>query len=128
MVIHVVKPGDSLYSIALSYNVPLSQILNDNQLPDPSRLVVGQTLVIQFPEEVYTVQDGDTLYSIANTSGTSLRQLLRNNPSLSGSMQLSTGQQLVLRYRQEPLGELSVNAYAYPNIARAASKNLTLSL
>ena len=50
MVIHVVSPGDTLYSIALSYGVSLSQIINDNQLPNPSRLVVGQTLIIQFPD------------------------------------------------------------------------------
>ena len=37
MDIHVVKPGDTLYSIALSHGVPMSRLLEDNQLPDPSR-------------------------------------------------------------------------------------------
>lgn len=36
MDIHVVKPGDTLYSIALSHGVPMSRLLEDNQLPDPS--------------------------------------------------------------------------------------------
>lgn len=53
MDIHVVKPGDTLYSIALSHGVPMSRLLEDNQLPDPSRLVVGQTIVIQYPERTY---------------------------------------------------------------------------
>lgn len=117
MVIHVVRPGDTLYSIALFYGVSLSQILNDNQLPNPSRLVVGQTLVIQFPKEIYTVKTGDTLYSIANESGISLRQLLRNNPSLAGDPQILPGQQLVLSYRQDPGRNLYVNGYAYTNIS-----------
>ena len=33
MDIHVVKPGDTLYSIALSHGVPMSRLLEDNQLP-----------------------------------------------------------------------------------------------
>ena len=61
MEIHVVKPGETLYSVALRYGVPMSQLINDNQLIDPSRLVVGQTLVIQYPLLTHTVRSGDTL-------------------------------------------------------------------
>lgn len=65
MDIHVVKSGDTLYSIALQHGVPMSQLILDNQLPEPDRLVVGQAIVIQYPEQTYTVQAGDTLFSIA---------------------------------------------------------------
>ena len=82
MDIHVVRPGDTVYSIAREYGVPMAQLLNDNQLPDPSRLVVGQTLVIQYPEVTHTVRAGDTLLSIAAMHGITVRQLLRNNPVL----------------------------------------------
>ena len=81
MDIHVVKPGDTLYSIALSHGVPMSRLLEDNQLPDPSRLVVGQTIVIQYPERTYVVRSGDTLFSIAQANGLTVKTLLRNNPS-----------------------------------------------
>ena len=74
MEIHVVKPGDTLYSVALQHGVPMSQLLSDNQLPDPSRLVVGQTLVIQHPLVTHTVRPGDTLYAIASAYGTTVRQ------------------------------------------------------
>ena len=84
MDIHVVKPGDTLYSIALSHGVPMSRLLEDNQLPDPSRLVVGQTIVIQYPERTYVVRSGDTLFSIAQANGLTVKTLLRNNPSLAG--------------------------------------------
>ena len=30
---------------------PMARLLLDNRLPDPARLVVGQALVIQYPEE-----------------------------------------------------------------------------
>lgn len=75
----------SLYELAYQYGVPMSRLIQDNQLPDPSQLVVGQTLVIQYPRSTYTVRSGDTLFSIARNAGVPLRQLLRNNPGLRGA-------------------------------------------
>ena len=118
MVIHVVRPGDSVYSIARQYQVPLSQLLNDNQLSDPARLAVGQTLVVRFPQQVHTVQAGQTLSSIAQMYGLSVRQLQRNNPVLAGGSEVYPGQTLVISYQQQKEGTLSVNGYAYPFIDR----------
>lgn len=118
MVIHVVRPGDSVYSIARQYQVPLSQLLNDNQLSDPARLAVGQTLVVRFPRQVHTVQSGQTLSSIARMYGTSVRQLQQNNPILAGGSEVYPGQTLVISYQQQTEGTLSVNGYAYPFIDR----------
>ena len=118
MDIHVVQPGETVYSVAQDYGVPMARLLDDNQLPNPTRLVVGQTLVIQYPLRTYTVRSGDTLLSIAQTNGLTVRQLLRNNPVLRGESTLLTGQELVLSYRQEKEGTLSVNGYAYPYVDR----------
>ena len=107
------------YELAYQYGVPMSRLIQDNQLPDPSQLVVGQTLVIQYPRSTYTVRSGDTLFSIARNAGVPLRQLLRNNPGLEGGDRIYSGQELVLTYQQEKQGVLSVNGYAYPNIAPA---------
>ena len=49
MTIHVVVQGDTLYSIAANYKVPMSQIAADNGLETPHHLVPGQALVIRFP-------------------------------------------------------------------------------
>ncbi|WP_424237989.1 glycosyl hydrolase family 18 protein [Bhargavaea ginsengi] len=50
--IHVVRQGDSLYTIARQYGVPAADIASANELPDPDVLVVGQALVIpQTPPE-----------------------------------------------------------------------------
>ncbi|MFZ5989599.1 MAG: LysM peptidoglycan-binding domain-containing protein, partial [Bacillota bacterium] len=46
MRIHVVRPGESIYSIAQLYRVSPQKIISDNELEDPTQLVVGQTLVI----------------------------------------------------------------------------------
>ncbi|NBI08594.1 LysM peptidoglycan-binding domain-containing protein [Colidextribacter sp. OB.20] len=118
MDIHVVQPGDTLYRLAQQYGVPMERLIQDNQLPDPSQLVVGQTIVIQYPELTHTVQAGDSLYSIARMHGTTAAQLLRNNPGLQGRDLICPGQVIVVRYGVPPQGTLSVNAYAYPTIDR----------
>lgn len=114
--IHVVRPGDTIWSLAGEYGVPVSQIVLDNGLTDSVQLVAGQTLVIQFPRQVHTVQDGETLFAVARRYGLSLRQLYRNNPILGGEPALYPGQTLVISYEGAKEGVLSVNGYAYPFI------------
>ena len=119
MDIHVVQPGDSMYQLAQQYGVPMERLLQDNQLPDPSQLVVGQTIVVQYPELTHTVKAGDSLYSIAQMHNTTVSQLLRNNPALQGRDLLYPGQVIVVAYASRPRGALTVNAYAYPSIERS---------
>lgn len=116
MDIHVVRAGESLYSIAQEYGVTLSRLMADNQLPDPSVLATGQTIVVRRPSQVYTVQPGDILEDIAQAYGLTVDQLLRNNPNLRGETAIYPGQTLVLRYQGEKRGTLSANGYAYPFI------------
>ena len=107
-----------MYRLAQQYGVPMERLLQDNQLPDPSRLVVGQAIVVQYPELTHTVRAGDSLYSIAQMHSTTVAQLLRNNPGLQGRDLLFPGQVIVVRYQGHPKGSLTVNAYAYPSIGR----------
>lgn len=46
MLIYVIQPGDTIYSIALAYNVSPTFLIETNQLTNPDNLVVGQTIVI----------------------------------------------------------------------------------
>lgn len=116
MVIHVVQAGETVYALSREYGVPASQIVIDNGLTSDSRLAVGQALVIQFPLQVHTVRPGESLTGIARRYGISLRQMYRNNPVLGGESALWPGQTLVISYRGEKEGTLSVNGYAYPFI------------
>ena len=118
MDIHVVQPGDTIYRLSQQYGVPMERLLQDNQLPDPSQLVVGQTIVVQYPELTHTVRAGDSLYSIAQMHNITVAQLLRNNPALGGRDLLFPGQVIVVQYSSRPRGTLTVNAYAYPSISR----------
>lgn len=92
--IYIVKPSDTLFSIARRFGTTVEAIAMANSISDPDQIFVGQKLVIPncklvpvlpivppkkpgcFP---YTVQRGDTLYSIARRFGTSVYALARAN-------------------------------------------------
>ena len=116
MIIHTVSSGETVISIARTYGVPPSQIIQDNELALPEKLTVGQTLVITQPTVTHTVRNGDSLSSIARDYGVSVNQLLRNNPILGGNYDIYPGQTLVILYPPPQLGRHYVNAYIYPFI------------
>jgi len=118
MDIHVVQPGDTMYQLSQRYGVSMDRLIQDNQLPDPSQLVVGQSIVVQYPELTHTVRAGDSLYSIAQMHDTTVAQLLRDNPVLRGRDLIYPGQKIVVEYASRPRGALTVNAYSYPSIGR----------
>ena len=116
MTIHVVRAGESVGSIAAYYGVDPARLADDNAVPASSALAVGQTLVVRFPRQVHAVSPGETLYSIAARYGITVRQLWRNNWSLGGGETIYPGQDLVISYFDEKLGEGVFNGYAYPYI------------
>lgn len=116
MIIHVVKENDTLSSIANTYNVSPTRLAYDNQLPSPSQLVIGQSLLVLQPQQIHTVRPGENLTSIAAQYELNPLDLVRNNPFLVNSEYLTTGQSIVIRYTDQPVGNLVVGGYAYPFI------------
>ena len=116
MIIHVVKPNDTIYVIAKQYGISSEWIIQNNNLSNPDRLVVGQTIVIGIPEITHTVEIGETLFSIARNYHVTVDRLLQNNPFLSGSTLIRPGDSLVIRYEGEGNRCIIVNGYAYPSI------------
>ncbi len=114
MQIYTVKSGDSVYSIAREYGTTPARIIADNELTDPGRLAVGQSIVILEPTTTYTVRGGDTLDGISQTFGVSLTELWRNNPMLGGKTYIYPGQTLNIKFPKPSLGDISVNGYVYP--------------
>ena len=80
MFIHIVQPGDSLFSISRRYGSSIDQIRSTNGLEE-TNIVPGQALLI--PLYIYTVQPGDTLISIARKAFVPLEQLRAANPSIN---------------------------------------------
>lgn len=118
MFVHVVKRGDTIWSIARSYNVSPQRIISDNAIPNPQNLVLGQALLILIPKTVHTVTAGDTLPLIAMAYDTSVLTLMQNNPVLIANPALVPGQTLVIDFTEEKRRSLVINSYAYPYINR----------
>jgi len=114
MEIIVVKSGDSVWTIARQYGVSPQRLILDNGLERPGVMVPGQALLILQPAQVAVVRSGDTLFSIAEEYGTTPSALLRNNPGTAANPELQQGQELVVRYTDEPTRPARINGYAYP--------------
>lgn len=118
MTIHTVQPGESVYSIAQLYRVPMERIISDNELTSPGRLAVGQALVIRYPKQYHVVEPGETLASIAQMHGLTVNEIYQLNQSLNGLPFITPGQSLVVALSQEKQGTLATNGYVYPNVDR----------
>jgi spore germination protein len=113
MIIHIVQQGDTMGSIADSYGVPEERLILENDITNPDKLTIGQTIVIVYPEQTYTIQEGDTLQGIADYFDVSIMQILRNNPYLSEREYIYPDETIVISYKDEKKGTLSINGYAY---------------
>lgn len=83
LIIHVVKQGDNLYSIAQQYGVGLNELIRVNELPDANRLVVGLALLIPIKGSWHTITAGESMWSIAANHGIPLNTLLAANQSIN---------------------------------------------
>lgn len=117
MTIHIVRAGDTLFSIAQQYGVSETLLQKQNQVPEDGQLVVGQTLVILFPTIVHSVSEGDTLSSIAAQYGVSERELYQNNYFLLGQDTLTAGEEIIVEIAGDKPTTFGVNGYAYPFIS-----------
>jgi LysM repeat protein len=104
-IIHVVQPGENLFRISLRYGTTVQAIAAANGIVNPSRIYVGQRLVIPGAAaapsstatvtgyNVYVVQRGDTLSRIARRFGTTVQDLVAINGIANPNL-VHVGQQL----------------------------------
>lgn len=116
MSIHIVKQGDTIWSIARQYQVPLQRIVNDNGLSKPYTLRVGQALIILIPETIHIAKEGDTVLKIARDYTTTVMSLVQNNLELSTKPYLSVGQPIVISFQGEKLRDITTSGYVYPHV------------
>jgi len=116
MEIHVVKPGESVYSIANLYGVPWQNIVSDNELENPDQLVVGQTLVILQGNRQHVVRRGESLYLIALQYQVRINDIINANPQITNPAVLQVGQVITIPQRDIRFGPIQVNGYAFPDI------------
>ena len=112
MIIHTVRAGETIYSIANNYGVSESLLSLNNGIDGP--LVVGEELVVLFPSTIHTVDFGETLQTIADKYSISVREVFRNNYYLRGNENIYPGQTLVISYTDNPTKRVRTHGYAYP--------------
>ncbi len=90
----IVKPGETLSSLANYYNVSIESLINANNLDNPDNLRIGQKLIItnkvskdKKPMSVkHTIKKGETIQSISVLYKISKRDIIKannlQNPSL----------------------------------------------
>ncbi|MCJ8505800.1 LysM peptidoglycan-binding domain-containing protein [Kocuria flava] len=114
--VHVVAPGDSLWSVARRHDVEVAELMRWNDLSGAALLHPGQRLRLAAepapapgdaparpaeraaapaPAEDYTVRAGDSLWSISQAHGVAVQQLLEDNDLTVGSL-LRPGQRLAV--------------------------------
>lgn len=76
---YVVRPGDTLFSIARMFNTTIEDIVNENNILNPALIYPGMQLVIPMRGVLYTVKTGDTVYSIAARFGIPYETLIYAN-------------------------------------------------
>lgn len=102
MKIHIVKNGESLYSISKKYDVPLEELIKMNlQLKDPNEIDVGMKIKVpssshpQTGHEIvhkHVVKEGDTLWKLSKAWGVPLQEMIEANPQLKNPNVLVIGQ------------------------------------
>lgn len=94
--VYTVTAGDTLYTIADKYDLPVSLLMKVNYITNPYNLEIGTRLCIPGdesqltkPEEkptpsmkVHVVEAGDTLYLIAKKHGVKLDDVMNANPNI----------------------------------------------
>lgn len=118
MKIHTVKPGDTVFKIAREHSTSPMKIIENNELENPDRLVVGQKLLILTPTRTYNVRGSDTLDRIADRFGVSPKSLMAKNPNLRGTDKIYPGQLLSIKQDVPRFGVAAANGYCYRGITK----------
>ncbi len=87
-----VGEGDTIYTISRKYQVPLRDLIKQNNLVPPYKLNNGDKLTIPAPT-YHEVEVGDTLYSIARLYKMNIDSLVEMN-DLKAPYQLEVGQRV----------------------------------
>lgn len=145
--IHVVETGQTLFQISQTYNVPLDNLADVNNIDDPSQVTIGQELqiplgsinetpaddllviiptqtppsdsVVESPERVHVVSAGETLFQIALDYSISLDALTRAN-NIDDISQLLANQELVIP-AATPMSVIDLSAEVLQNSVSSTS-------
>jgi murein DD-endopeptidase MepM/ murein hydrolase activator NlpD len=112
----VVKPGETIYSVARDQGVPLRALIDANRLQAPYTLTPGQRLIVPLAR-YHIVQRGETLYGVARKYGVDMRAIVQAN-NIPPPYGIVVGQKLALPGGGQPA--VVATATAAPPANRAS--------
>lgn len=96
VLIHTVRSGETLWDIANSYGITVSQITSANNIQNSNRIRVGQELKILTVKGVlHKVGHGESLWEIAQRYGVSLVEIVDAN-KISNPSTIQPGMEIVI--------------------------------
>jgi spore germination protein len=98
MAIHIVRSGDTLWSISQKYGVSIQSIVDVNGLVATNNIVIGLALYIPTDDiqiRYYQIKLGDTLSKIASLFQTSISDILSANLGMDPN-RLFIGQKIII--------------------------------
>ncbi|MBL0132553.1 MAG: LysM peptidoglycan-binding domain-containing protein [Chitinophagaceae bacterium] len=123
------RAGTSLLSIAQQYDIPLSRLLDFNELEEEEVLVQDQLIYLQRKRkkgnsEFHIVQKGETMYSISQAEGIRLETVLEYN-KLEKAQQPAAGERIYLQQVADAAPQLQ--AVTVPKISNIPVEQTTSS-
>lgn len=117
MIIHTVKAGESLGSVAARYGASPLKLAAINGLRT-DELIEGEELLVLIPTRTANARRGENLSELARRYGVRQSSLLLMNPELSPTGELYDGQPITVR-SEPPLFGLGIgNGYLYRGASR----------
>lgn len=99
---YTVARGDTLWSIANKFNIPVDTLKSMNNLTS-NTIFIGQQLKVPSSDTVYIVQKGDSLWSIANKFGITVDELVNYNNLSSLTIQIGQELRIPTEVTQNPV-------------------------
>lgn len=115
MFFHFVKSGDSIYKLSKLYDIKIDQLIDDNNLTPPYKLVIGECLIINKKNKIYKVKNGDNLTSISQKNFIDIDRIIKDN-NIDKNEPLLKGKNLILDYSNQENLSMLVNGFCYQSI------------
>ncbi|MBK7957533.1 MAG: LysM peptidoglycan-binding domain-containing protein [Bacteroidetes bacterium] len=107
---HVVKKGETLYSISKEYHFSIEDIRAKNKMTEASIIAIGDTIFFPTEEEIekkeeqyifHIVQKGETIFWISrNNTQISFDELIKLN-HINSNFEINVGQKIIIGYKKK---------------------------
>lgn len=111
MFFHYVKNNDTVYKLSKQYNIPVNQIIKDNNLKEPYLLLIGECLIIKREPFVYVVKKGDTISNLSYRFSLPIEKIVDDNNLTSTTLEI--GKKLLISYDYDDKVNKLINGFTY---------------